>query len=154
MIGFFLKDGWGRTKNAAKVSSSGELITGPVAYNTPISIDMTTINTSYNIAKPRVGFKIVIDLISLYADKSVGTTDSTIIIYEATSAQSTTVTKQIFKTDIPKNGRASISGAKLLVNEGVWLNIKCNDNNVFALIGVYYINAIDKDGVYPVINQT
>jgi hypothetical protein len=73
--------------------------------------------------------------------QGVGASDATVDVYEADSATETTVTKSILAIEMLKNTARDITGLNLIVTEGKWVNIKTNDNTIFATLMGYYVDA-------------
>lgn len=125
-----------------KVTSRGQLITAPLDFSDAYSVSATVINTAYNFVTPKIGFRFVITDILLNADNSVGTTPgATVVLYEAASLTSTTATKTILSIELVKQTNRDITGLNLIVSEGVWLNIKTDDNNINATVLGYFVEA-------------
>ena len=80
------------TGEEVKVTASGQLVVGPVAYDTAKFIEMDVIDTAYNFVAPQTGMQFVITGLRLKADRGVSnTTDAQVVFFEATSATSTAV---------------------------------------------------------------
>jgi len=135
----YLIDGRG-TKNAACVTSRGELVVGDADYSSAYSAEAAVINTGYNFVGPVMGKQFVITAILLYANKLVGANDAAVQVYEASSATSTVVDKAILTVEMLKNSSRDITGIKLLVSVGKWVNIKTDDNTIFSTILGYYVD--------------
>lgn len=127
------------TKKKATVTNAGQLVVGPVAYNDISNRTMGTDNTAVNFFGPRAGEQFVINSIILYANRNVGVNDATVVIYEATSATETTVAKTLFTTEMVKQVGRNFDNLNLLVNQGVYINGKTDDDDVFGTILGYYI---------------
>jgi len=126
---------------AAKVTDRGQLVVATIEYSEAYTVSATVINTAYNFIGPKAGKRFVITAILLNADKSVSATNgAVIVIYEATSATSTTASKTILSIELLKQVNRDITGLNLIVSEGVWLSIKTDDNNINATILGYYID--------------
>ena len=46
----------------------------------------------------------------------------------------------IFNQEIKKNDTIIMNGLNIITGEGVWINIKTDDNTVFANMAGYYVN--------------
>lgn len=125
----------------AKVTSRGQLVVSPLDYSTAYNATADVINTAYNLIEPRTGQRFVITAILLYANKNVGAGDATVVLYEATSSSTTTASKTIFTAELPKSATRDLTNLNLIVSEGVWVNIKTDDDDIFATIFGYYIDA-------------
>lgn len=141
MIDANIIDGKGRNYKV-KVNSRGQLIVGPLDFSSAYSVSAAVINTAYNFVGPKVGKRFVITDILLNANNGVGSAvGATVVIYEATSLTSTTVSKTILSIELVKQTNRDITGLNLISSEGVWINIKTDDNTINATLMGYYIDA-------------
>jgi hypothetical protein len=140
MIKSSIVDGNG-TNVEAKVTARGQLVTSPLEYSTAYNVTADAINTGYNLATPINDKQFVITDILLYANKNVGVNDATVVLYEASSLTSTTVDKTIINVEMVKQTRLDLTGLNLIVTAGKWVNIKTDDDDIFATIMGYYISA-------------
>lgn len=131
----------GPNRTRAKISLAGEVVVAPLSYSTAISKTLGTVDTAVNFVKPVAKCRVVITSIFLSANKDVGVADATVILYEASSASSTTVLKTILNLEMLKQTNVNLSGLNLVTSEGVWINAKTNDDDVFVMIGAYRIPA-------------
>lgn len=128
----------------AKVTKYGQLVVAPLQYSTPVTDSLITINTAFNFIVPEQDQSIVITDIIVSADKSVSnTTPANIEIYQAASADTTTVDAAIVSPQLLRGGDATITGLNLLVPDGKWVNAKTDDNNVLVTIMFYRVPAGD-----------
>ena len=132
-----IKDGKG-TKNKAKVTTLGQLVVAPLEFSTAYAVEADTINTAFNFVGPVVDQNFIVTDILLYANKGVGAGDASVQLYEADSATSTTSTKTILDIEMLKQTARDMTGLNLKVTTGKWLNIKTDDNTIFATIMGYY----------------
>ena len=137
-VNSYVLDGTG-SGTLARVTSIGQLVTVPYAYDEVSSQTMGTDNTAVNFYTPKAGKQFVITGIYLFANRNVGVNDATVVIYEATSASTATVSTTLFTTEMVKQTRADLLGLNILVSEGVWINGKTDDDDVFGTITGYYI---------------
>lgn len=132
-------DGSGKAYKA-KVSSIGEIVTGPFTYDDASFKLLDVADTAYNFYKPVVGKQFIIKGIFLKANKLVSNvTDATIIVYEATSDSSTTVSKVLFQTSMTSGDIVSANPVNIIVTEGLYLNGKTDDDDVAMNIIGHYI---------------
>ena len=132
-------DGRG-SKNFAKVTTIGQLITAPFAYDEVSHVELDVINTAYNFFTPKTSEQFVITSFYAKADKGVSSvTEADFIIYESLSASSTTVDKVLFQTAMLQYDQVTMTGINILVNEGRWINAKTTDDDVHVTIMGYYI---------------
>ena len=135
-----IEDGGGNSFKVA-VSKRGQLITGPIEYSTAFSVEANVNDTAFNFVPPIAGQRFVLTDILLYANKGVGASDATVELYEATGDTVTTVTRSILVIEMLKQTSRDITGLNLICSEGLWINIKTNDNTIFATIMGYYVKA-------------
>lgn len=141
MIKTVIHDGLGLGGDA-KVTSRNQLVVAPLEFNEPYTATATVNDTAYNIAAPKAGQRFVIDAIILDADKNVSAnTAGTIVVYEASASDATTVDKTILSIEMLKNTNRSYIGLNVIVTEGKYLNVKTTDNNVYATVLGYYVEA-------------
>jgi hypothetical protein len=136
----WLIDGRG-TNQAACVTSRGELVVGDSDYSTAYTVEANIDNTAFNFVGPISNKRFVITSILLYANKGVGAADASVQVYEADADDTTTVSKTILDLEMLKNSARDITGIRLIVTEGKWVNIKTDDNTIFATIMGYYVTA-------------
>ena len=138
-----ITNGHSVTPHMAGVSSNGELICSPLGYDESVFHDMTSINTAYNFYGARPGKQFVITNLIIFADRAVSNNDNTeIVVYEATSDSTTTESKVLIHLGMGRQTVHAISGLRLLVNEGLFVNGKTDDNNVLLTILGYYVDTV------------
>ena len=135
-----IKDGWGSSQSAC-VTGRGQLVVSPLSYSLAYPITAAIDNQAYNFVEPQAGKRFVVTDILLYANKGVGASDATVDVYEADSATETTIVKSILAIEMNKNTSRDLIGLNLIISEGKWLNIKTDDNTVFATVMGYYVAA-------------
>jgi len=135
-----IKDGKGNG-NEACVTNRNQLVVAPLDFSTAYSVEADTINTAFNFVPPEPKKQFVITDILLYANKGVGASDATVDVYEATSDTETTISKSILAMEMLKQTSRDMTGLNLIVSEGKWVNIKTDDNTIFATIMGYYVEA-------------
>tara|TARA_R110000772_G_scaffold99814_1_gene199784 strand:+ start:444 stop:863 length:420 start_codon:yes stop_codon:yes gene_type:complete len=123
----------------ARVSEFGQLAVAPLAYSKPSFKKLTVVNTAYSFIAPEEGHQIVITDIILTANKAVGTNDATIDIYEAESPTTTVITTSIIELEMIKQSNLVLTGLNLLIPQGLWVNAKTDDNDVFVTIMFYRV---------------
>lgn len=122
-----------------KVTDSGELVVGPIAYDETEFRELAEDDTAYNFYEPKPMQQFVITGFSMKADRDVSTTvDAEVIIYEATNTTETTVSKVLFQEAMVRGERTSLT-THILVNSGVWINAKTSDDDIHMTIMGYYI---------------
>ena len=99
----------GANGKLVEVSESGELVTAPLHYSDPVFNLLDVNDQVYNFFRPKAGEQLIITGIDASANRNL-TTQTQLDIYEATSATSGTISKQIRRWDIPKNGEKQAQG--------------------------------------------
>jgi len=123
---------------AVKVTALGQLVAGPFDYDEVSAITLDVANTAVNIFGPLVQKRFVVTAILLTANKNV-TTDCSVEIYESDGPTSTTVDKSILNIEMLKNSDRDITGLNFRLTEGVYLNGKTDDDDVFVTVMGYYV---------------
>ena len=130
-----------RTLIGVKVTDSGELVVAPLSYSTPQFQELDLINTAYNFFKPLPNKHFVITGFNLKADRGVSNSaDATVIVYEASSFDTTTVDKVIFQEAMVGGERTGYTQMNVYVNPGKWINAKTTDDDIHATIAGYYVD--------------
>ncbi len=140
-ISSHIKDGKG-TSALACVTSRNQLVTAPLEFSKMYSAFAGVINTAFNIVPPLTDRQFVITDIILYANKSVGTGDATVTIYEANSPDTLTVDETVFQQEMVKQTSLALTGLNIIVTTGKWVNIKTDDNDIFVNMAGYYVDAV------------
>ena len=124
----------------ANVTPSGEFVVAPLAYDETEFNELAEDNTAYNFYGPKSGQQFVLTGLLAYGDKQVSAvTNATVVVYEATSEDTTTVDKVLIQFEIGQNQSLPLSGLHLLVNSGVWVNAKTDDDDVHMTLMGYFI---------------
>ena len=128
----------------ARVTKFGQLVVAPLQYSTPVDDNLNVIDTAFNFVQPQQDHSIVITDILVNADNSVSNvTPAEVEIYEATTADTTTIDTGIISPRVVRAANLSLTGLNLLVPEGKFVNAKTNDNNVLVTIMFYRVPAED-----------
>ena len=135
-----LKDGEGRGHEAA-VTYRKQLVVAPLDFSEAYTATAILVDTAFNFVGPKADKQFVITDIMLYANKGVGASDATVEVYEADADNTTTVHKSILLMEMLKQTSRDLTGLNLIITEGKWVNIKTDDNTVFATIMGYYVIA-------------
>ena len=130
-----------RAGKQADVSNQGELITRAFAYSDPQFKNMDLVDTAYNFFVARTSFRFVITGIILDANRNVGANGASVIIYEATTATTITVSKTLFEFDMVKQSSKVLVPLLVQTTEGVFVSGKTDDDDVLATVMGYYISA-------------
>jgi len=129
------------TSDAARVDSRGQLVTAPLEFSDPIFNNLAIDNTVYNYTVPVAGKRFVITGLVANATRSVGVNGTVVELYEASAVDSATVDKEIFTFDMARSTSLTVNPLNLIVSEGVWLNARCDDAEVFLTILGYCVDA-------------
>lgn len=135
-----LKDGRG-TSNLAKITNRGQLVVSSLDFSESYTVTAALTGTAYNFVPPISGKRFIVTDILLYADKNVGANDASVQIYEADSLNETTIDKTILDIEMVKKTSRDMTGLNLIISESRWLNIKTNDNIIYATVMGYYVTA-------------
>ena len=124
---------------AARVTEFGQLVVAPIAYSTPVTGTLATINTAVNFVEPKGNHSIIITDVILSSDKNVGVDGAAVLVYCSDAIDSTTVVDGILEVNMLKNTARDLIGLNLIVGEGKWVNAKTDDNNIEVTIGYYRV---------------
>lgn len=131
----------GRNNRVVEVLSTGQLATAPLEYSTGKFQDMNATNTAFNFHKPSAGKRFVVTGLVVTTDRNVGVNGASIIFYEASAVDATTVDETIFQLDMVKNDLLPLIGLNQILNEGAFLNGKTDDASVLATVAGYEVDA-------------
>lgn len=131
-----ISDGYEGTRQLSGVSSAGELVVKGFGETQSKYNAMSSINTAYNFFIPKSSQNFIITTI-LFS----GPGNASIDIYEAPSAISTTIDKQITHIEILEKAFYPINfpfGGFPTVTEGEFLNAKTDAATVYMTIFGHY----------------
>ena len=129
----------GTKDHHAEVTGRGELVVGSLEHSQPYYVELGVDDQVYNAVPGIASKKFVITGIILGADRNV-VTDTSIHIYEATSASGTT-DKDILIVDINKGETLAITGLNSITQTTRWINATADDDDVDLTIFGYYVEA-------------
>ena len=133
-------DGRG-SKHRLGITKRGELITGAISYNDTFFQQMTVADQGYNLVTPKAGKQFILMGVSYSGNKDINaTTGAEVILYEADAVDAATVERELFRFNVGKIDRGSISGLNVATNPGVWLNAKTDSTDVSITIYGYYVH--------------
>lgn len=133
----------GRKSVVAKVTPSGELVVAPLRYDETEFNELAEIDTAYNFYATKAGQQFVITGIVAYGDKQVNAnSNATVVVYEATNTDVITVSRVLMQFEIGQNQGLPLTGLHILVNPGVYVNAKTDDDDVHMTIMGYYIKEL------------
>jgi len=124
--------------NPVTVTSRGQLITAPFAFDQVVAKTLTSAGVALNFYPPKVSQCFVVTGILLTADKQVNQ-DVLVDVYEGTTVSETTIDRAILHVEMLKNSGRDITNLNILIREGKWVNAKADDADVFVTIMGYYV---------------
>ena len=125
------------------ISSNGQLYVAPISYDLTQFLELAEDNTAYNFYVPIAGCNFVITGIRAVADKQVSSSvDAIVIIYEASSANTTVVDKTLHQEAMVQELSVTLLPINILVTEGKYINAKTTDDDIHMTIMGYYIKRI------------
>lgn len=128
----------------AKVTSQGALVVSQGVFDETKFNELGVDDQVYNFYEPRVHEQFIITGILVFADKDVAdNTDTVIIIYEASSASSSTVDKTLLQFGMGQLTVLSIVPLQLLINEGKFINAKASDTDIHMNIIGHYVQVAE-----------
>jgi len=134
-----LRDGHGNG-HKAKITSRGQLVTAPLEFSIMHSIVLTSVDTPTLLVAPEIGKQFVVTDLILYADKSVGTNDASVVLYEADDpTDAIGAGDPSLSLEIVKKTTVPLTGLNFIINEGKWIVATTNDNNIYINIAGYYV---------------
>ncbi len=133
----------GGNGKAVGVTSIGQLVTAPFAYNDTVFKELAEPDTAYNFYLPRASERFVISSVLFRADKQVSSTvDATVVIYEATTDSTVTVSKVLIQFAVVQGDIINATQLNLLVAEGRYVNAKTDDDDIHMTILGSYIDKL------------
>jgi len=130
--------------NIARVTKYGEVITGDLAPSTTVQKTLSVDNLVYNLLAPKAAQEIIITGLVFNGDKLVSQTiDATVTLYKADFADGApTAANTIISNQIQRNGRLVLTGIKLLVEAGKFINVTSSDSNIYVTLFYYRAKAL------------
>ena len=127
------------------VNASGELQVVFGDYDLTKFNELDLVDTAYNYYGPRVGKQFVMTGMLCFADKEVSdTSDTVIIIYEASEPDTLTVDRVLLQFGMGKLTTMPFPNVRILVNEGAYVNAKTSDDDIHLNIVGHYISTVQK----------
>lgn len=137
----FIDDGGG-SGNKARVTDKGQLVVAPISYDQTKFVELAEPNIGYNFYPPIGGKQFVITGVIATGDKQINANaDATVEVYEAISTTTTAVKKALITFVLTQSTVLSLLPLNILVNTGVYINAKTDDDDVHMNIIGYFINA-------------
>ena len=131
----------GNGSQQVQVNQAGELLVSDGKYDLAKFNELDTVNTAYNFYGPNGRQQFVITGFLIYGDKQVSTsTNSTVIIYESSQPNSTTEDRVLVQVEVGQNQSIPFPNIRILCNKGVYLNAKCDDDDVHMTVFGHYVD--------------
>jgi hypothetical protein len=131
----------GNGSQQVKVNEAGELLISDGPYDLAKFKELDIINTAYNFYGPNGRKQFVITGFLIYGDKQVSTsTNSTVIIYESDQPDSTTEDRVLVQIEVGQNQSIPFPNIRILCNKGVYLNAKCDDDDIHMTIFGHFVD--------------
>ena len=140
MLKFHIVDGTGGSSQV-KVTDAGQLVIAPYSYNEIKYVLLDTAAAGYTFYSPRVGYQFVLTHVMLTADSNV-VTSCIVDIYESVAENSATIGTSLFHFEVLKNYTRDLMGLNVLCSEGVFINGKTDDDDVYMTLLGYYIPTV------------
>jgi hypothetical protein len=129
----------------AKFNQLGQLETAPGEFDLPKFNSLAVNDQAYNYYTPIPSYQFIITGILAFATKDVAdNTDTSIIIYEATTPSTATASKVILQFGMGQLTVLPMPGIRLLVSEGVYINAKVDDATVDLNLFGHFVPTIQK----------
>ena len=122
----------------AKVTSRGELVTGAYAYSTPYYVRTLVDDQAYNIVTAKSKHRFIVTGILISTSKNIVGT-ATIVLYEATANNTTSVDTDILTIDMVKEDRIYLNLFNVSTGTTKYINIKATDSQVDCTVFGYYV---------------
>lgn len=131
-----------QTSDTARVTTYGALVTASAKFDESSFQAMDLDNTAYNFYVPKFGQQFVITGMIVKGDKQVASnTNATVIVYEATSVDTTTADKVIVQFEVGQNESIPVPRLNFLVSKSRWVNAKTDDDDIHMTILGYYVDS-------------
>ena len=121
------------------VTPLGQLVTAPFSYDEVMSEVLISSGVAYNFFKPKTKARFVLTIVLAAADRNIGASGVLIEVYESSAEDSLVIDKSIMNIDLLKNTNRDVVGLNLLITEGKYLNVKCDDTDVSVTLMGYYV---------------
>lgn len=142
-VGIRIVDASG-SSTGVTVTTSGELVVGPISYDQTKHVELAEPNTPYTFYPPLPGEQFVITGLTYSADAQVSPVDTALIeIYEASAPDTLVVDKELHVDEMVRGDRIPIFPLRVLVSVGKHVNAKTTDDDIHMTITGYYIKAIE-----------
>jgi len=130
--------------NRASITSRGALVVAPYSYDETVFKLLGTDDAGVTFYEPIVDKRFVITGILAAGNLSIAANAlATVTVFESAALDSSTSTKDRLEFGITRLQVETISPLNILIKEGVFLNAKTDDDDVFMTIMGYYVPASD-----------
>jgi hypothetical protein len=127
--------------NHVSVNKAGEVLVASGPYDLVVFNELAEPNVAYNYYTPDNKKQFVITGFLAYGDKQVGSvTNSTVVIYEASAPDTTTVDRVLIQFEVGQNQSIPLPNIRVLCNYGVYINAKCDDDDVHLTLFGHYVD--------------
>jgi hypothetical protein len=124
-------------------NAAGELLISDGPYDLAKFNELATINTAYNFYGPKGREQFVITGFLIYGDKEInGASNATVIIYESSESDSTTVDRILVQVEVGQNQSIPFPNIRILCNKGVYINAKTDDDDIHMTIFGHYVDLL------------
>jgi hypothetical protein len=124
-----------------QVNAAGELLVSDGPYDLSTFKNMDVDNQAYNFFGPNGQKQFVITGFLAYGDRDINdNTDTTVIVYEASAPDTTTVDRTVIRFELAKLSSVPFPNIRILLNKGVYLNAKTSDDDVHMTIFGHYVD--------------
>jgi hypothetical protein len=131
----------GADSREVEVNDAGELMVALGPYDLVKFNDMDVADQAYNFYSPRGTDQFVVTGFLAFGDKDINdATDSTVVIYEASAPDTTTVDRTLFQFEVGKLVPVPFTSLKILCNFGKYINAKTNDDDVHMTMLGYFVD--------------
>lgn len=131
----------GNGSQQVQVNEAGELLISDGPYDKAIFNELGTINTAYNFYGPNGREQFVITGFLMYGDKQVnGSTNATVVIYEAEAPDSTTEDRVLVQVEVGQNQSIPFPNIRILCSKGAYINAKTDDDDIHMTIFGHYVD--------------
>lgn len=131
----------GNGSQQVRINEAGELLISDGPYDLVVFNELATINTAYNYFVPKGREQFVITGFLAYGDKQVsGSTNATVVIYEASQADSTTEDRVLIQFELGQNQSVPFPNIRILCNKGAYINAKTDDDDIHMTIFGHYVD--------------
>lgn len=130
----------GPNGKTAAVGDQGQLVVGANYFDQTVFNVLDTGGTAYNFFPPKVRQKFIVTGAIIKADKQVSATvDAEVVIYEASSADTTTEDKVVIQVAMTEGDLLPLFPLNVEISQGKYLNAKTSDDDIHMTIIGHYV---------------